>query len=237
VNFVTVPFNARSGQPIILRISMKPYRSVLSEATAQSGVLALIFGVYKKNGFAYTLLKCGYKEHSQYREFIDVLESMPQVKDIKILEKKARCCSLILIKNFCDFYDKIMSKKILVLTPYIMSKGLRKFIAVVPERSELNMLSKMLEEHGQVINKERLSFEQAISYLEKNIVSVDLNSILTPKQLEILDLAYRYGYYDWPRRIKLDEISKLMNISKTTVSEHLRRAELKILNFILKSKA
>lgn len=233
---MSVLFNARSGHPIILRISMKPYRSVLSEATTRSGVLALIFGVYKKNGFAYTLLKCGYRKYSQYRKFIDVLENMPQVKDIKILEKKARCCSLILIKDFCDFYDKIMSKKILVLTPYIMSKGLRKFIAVVPERSELDTFNKMLEEHGRVIDKERLSFEQAISYLEKNVVLVDLNSMLTPKQLEILDLAYRCGYYDWPRKIKLDEISKLMNISKTTVCEHLRRAELKILKFILKGK-
>ena len=224
----------RSGQPTILKVSMKPYRSVLSKASAESGVLALVFGVYRRDGLAYTLIKCGYKEQNQYRRFIEVLEKAPQVKEIKILEKKARCCSLLLIKDFCDFYDKIMSKKILVLTPYIMSKGYRKFIAVVPEKKELVMFDKMLEEHGRVVKRERLPFEQAVSYLERTVMSLDLNSMLTPKQLEILDLAYRYGYYNWPRRIKLDEISRLMNVSKTTVSEHIRRAELKILKFIFK---
>lgn len=227
-------YGARTGQPIILKVSMRPYRSVLSNATAKSGVVALVFGVYKKNDLAYTLLKCGYKKHRQYRDFIESLERAPQVKDIKILEKRRRSCSLIIIKDYCDFYDKIMSKGILVLTPYVMSKGLRKFIAVVPDKDEVRELGKTLERHGRVLSKERLSFEQAVSYLERNVVSVDLNSILTPRQLEILSIAYKYGYYDWPRRIKLDDISRLMKISKTTVSEHIRRAELKIIKFMLK---
>ena len=227
---------ARGSQPIILKVSMRPYRSVLSKATAKSGVVALIYGVYEKDGLAYTLLRCGYKKHSQYRDFISVLESTPQVREIKILEKRRRSCSLMLIKDFCDFYDKIMSKRILVLTPYVMSRGLRKFIAVVPDKGELNAFHKMLERHGQVLSRERLTFEQAMSHLERNVVSIDLNSMLTPRQLEILSIAYRHGYYDWPRKIRLDEISSLMKISKTTVSEHIRRAELKIIRFMLKNR-
>lgn len=43
----------------------------------------------------------------------------------------------------------------------------------------------MLEEHGRVIKKERIPFEHTVSYLERTVMSLDLNSMLTPKQLEI----------------------------------------------------
>ncbi len=51
---------------------------------------------------------------------------------------------------------------------------------------------------------------------------------LTPRQREILQLAYRLGYYDSPAQVSLDRIGALAGISKAAVSKHLRAAERKL---------
>ncbi|MCG3109206.1 hypothetical protein L3N51_01496 [Metallosphaera sp. J1] len=48
---------------------------------------------------------------------------------------------------------------------------------------------------------------------------------LSPKELQILITAYKNGYFDFPKRIKSDSISKLFGMSKSTFTYHLRSAE------------
>lgn len=60
---------------------------------------------------------------------------------------------------------------------------------------------------------------------------------LTPRQRELLELAYRSGYYRSPAAITLDRIGGLVGISKAAVSKHLRSAERKLLAAVLASKA
>ena len=52
---------------------------------------------------------------------------------------------------------------------------------------------------------------------------------LTSKQKQALDLALQFGYFKMPRKVELDELGKRMNISHQAFSEHLRKAESKLL--------
>jgi hypothetical protein len=63
--------------------------------------------------------------------------------------------------------------------------------------------------------------------------SVDILSILTDKQKEIMTAAHRYGYYKYPRKINADELSKKVDLSRATLVEHLRKAEVRILDELL----
>jgi DNA-binding CsgD family transcriptional regulator len=60
-----------------------------------------------------------------------------------------------------------------------------------------------------------------------------LLSRLTTRQRQILLTAYALGYYDVPRRISSDELSKHLNIDKSTIVEHLRKAERKVVGSII----
>jgi len=51
---------------------------------------------------------------------------------------------------------------------------------------------------------------------------------LSPRQREILQLAFRLGYYDSPARASLSRIGALAGISKAAVSKNLRAAERKL---------
>ncbi|WP_253739163.1 helix-turn-helix domain-containing protein [Halohasta salina] len=54
--------------------------------------------------------------------------------------------------------------------------------------------------------------------------------LLTPAQRDVFDLAREEGYYEWPRGTSTRELAELADVSKTTLLEHLRKAEAKLLN-------
>lgn len=54
-------------------------------------------------------------------------------------------------------------------------------------------------------------------------------SRLSPKQRQALLTAYGLGYYDVPRRISSEDVARHLKVDKSTVVEHLRKAQKKIL--------
>jgi hypothetical protein len=53
---------------------------------------------------------------------------------------------------------------------------------------------------------------------------------LTPKQRETFETARDAGYYEWPRETTTRELADEFDVSKTTLLEHLRKAEAKLLD-------
>ncbi|WP_089820894.1 helix-turn-helix domain-containing protein [Halogranum amylolyticum] len=52
---------------------------------------------------------------------------------------------------------------------------------------------------------------------------------LSERQREVLDLARRRDYYQWPREVSAGDLADELGISKATLLEHLRKAESKLL--------
>jgi hypothetical protein len=53
-------------------------------------------------------------------------------------------------------------------------------------------------------------------------------SLLTARQLEVFEIARNKGYWTTPRKISLVELSKLLDISKSTLSVLLHSIEGKV---------
>jgi DNA-binding CsgD family transcriptional regulator len=60
-----------------------------------------------------------------------------------------------------------------------------------------------------------------------------LLSKLTSRQRQILLTGYALGYYDVPRKISSEELARHLNADKSTVVEHLRKAERKLIGSII----
>jgi predicted DNA binding protein len=105
----------------------------------------------------------------------------------------------------------------------------------------INLTNAKVEWH--LIMGEEKSLEKLISVLEMNGCIVELKSkthlgkktILTSKQEEIIKIAFERGYFDYPKKITLRELSKILKISFSTLNEILHRGEKKIIqNYYLK---
>ena len=59
---------------------------------------------------------------------------------------------------------------------------------------------------------------------------------LTQKQRDVLVAASELGYYDQPRKIGSEELARKMNIAKSTLIAHRRKAEKRLLAAILKGE-
>jgi hypothetical protein len=55
-------------------------------------------------------------------------------------------------------------------------------------------------------------------------------SALSERQREVFELAQRRDYYSWPRQTSASDLADDLDVSKTTLLEHLRKAESKLLN-------
>ena len=60
-----------------------------------------------------------------------------------------------------------------------------------------------------------------------------LLSKLTSRQRQMLLTAYALGYYDVPRKISSDNLSRHLNVDKSTIVEHLRKAERTLVGSII----
>jgi predicted DNA binding protein len=63
----------------------------------------------------------------------------------------------------------------------------------------------------------------------KKIASVNMDEFLTEREEEILYIAYKKGYFDYPKKVGIRELSKIFEISPSTLSESLRRGQRKIM--------
>ena len=73
---------------------------------------------------------------------------------------------------------------------------------------------------------------QGVKVTVLNTSEIDSNE-LTERQMEILKLAYKLGYFDEDRRISLTELAEKLGISVPTLEEILRRALKKVVKFYL----
>jgi predicted DNA binding protein len=61
----------------------------------------------------------------------------------------------------------------------------------------------------------------------------DILSKLSNDQKKILNQAKKFGYYDYPRKITSEELSKIIGVNKEITLENLRKAEKLVFTRIL----
>ena len=82
---------------------------------------------------------------------------------------------------------------------------------------------------------ERLS-SQGVEYKILRVTRLQTKQELTSRQEQIVKMALEMGYFEFPKKIRLEELSQRLGISAGTLSEILRRAEKHILTMYFKKR-
>jgi len=72
--------------------------------------------------------------------------------------------------------------------------------------------------------------ENGVTYKIGEIAKMSPTRALTSKQERVMKTALELGYYDYPKRISTEDLSKAVGVSPSTASEILRRAERRIIS-------
>ncbi len=89
-----------------------------------------------------------------------------------------------------------------------------------------------------VLAPERESVRGLVATLEKKGLEVELTGVrsvkaagvLTSRQDAVIRLAYKLGYFQYPKKINLTALARKLGVAKSTLSETLRAGEAKILH-------
>jgi hypothetical protein len=178
------------------------------------------------------------------------LESIVLICRIKLKDKRMNVKDLIgkgLLTNIETLYKEKDGSEVVFIEgrlriPRQLPKGARlpKLIVARPpdfldvDRMKVEVLGRERDVKKILQNASRWSN----TYKILGLTSIDkkeepLLSKLSMKQRQALLTAFALGYYDVPRRISSDDLSRHLNVDKSTVVEHLRKAEKKLIDSII----
>lgn len=72
--------------------------------------------------------------------------------------------------------------------------------------------------------------DKGVVYRIAEIAKMSTKRALTSKQEKVLKSALELGYYEYPKRISTEDLSKAVGLAPSTISEILRRAEKRIIS-------
>ncbi|MGD2249250.1 MAG: helix-turn-helix domain-containing protein [Candidatus Methanofastidiosia archaeon] len=119
--------------------------------------------------------------------------------------------------------QKVLQLDVIFDTPFSISK--EKIVVTCVVKNEI------LKQFLDIINE--LGEFKTVSFKHTSFSEYNILSCLTTRQKEVVTTAQKSGYYDMPRKISTEELSKKLGIGTSTTLEHLRKAEHRILSSIL----
>ncbi|MEB3825758.1 MAG: helix-turn-helix domain-containing protein [Desulfurococcales archaeon] len=151
---------------------------------------------------------------------------------------------LYMVKESSGILRTIHESGGLLSSSIVISGGVKRFIVIIPSsnirllkaRARENLESRGLRVLIEDVTEKFTESPQLLSgiFIPYSFVKIDLLNRLTPIEKKILLNILENGYYKWPRKSKVEELAKKHRISKSTMSYHIRNAERKILETLIR---
>lgn len=110
----------------------------------------------------------------------------------------------------------------------ISQKNIEEYVVLFP----LGKMSLFSELRQQLSNVGRIKYFNLAKMSEPTLPTV---THLTRREMDSIQLAWQRGFFDYPKSVKLDEMAKSLNITKSTLNFHIRRALKKSIKFLLEN--
>ncbi|OPX64806.1 helix-turn-helix domain-containing protein [Methanoregula sp. PtaB.Bin085] len=147
------------------------------------------------------------------------------VSNLIVLQQKGREYTCLVRGMFSDDITKfVRTYGSRMEHPIVFENDCLTF-SMVGDPDDLNMFVKDAAEKGWGLD--------VLSVCDYIPVISGIFDILTPKQREILLESYRQGFFEHPRKINAGELAEKMGMHKTTLLEHIHKAEKRLIGHIL----
>ncbi len=129
-------------------------------------------------------------------------------------------------------HDNIGELEILNIMPIFCVGGYEHSRLIAFRHEALSELFDRLSGHGFKFEvEEKAPFNGVVS--DTLITLSSLMAKLTDRQVDAISTAYNCGYYQTPRRVNVEAIAERAKVPRTTLQEHLNKAENKLISHIM----
>jgi predicted DNA binding protein len=180
-------------------------------------------------------------ETDDFEATCDVIRGHQEIDTVEVVETydtvdPSRTAATLFLRGQLSQFSPLqtlMYEGFLPIGPTELEDGAECFDLLLEDRDELSDAIEILDEFGAV-HLERVSQEFRHEITPSSAEWQELLSSIPPRQRELLNLALERGYFAIPREVTLEELADEMEITKTTASNHLRKAEQKVMTFLIR---
>tara|TARA_Y100000310_G_scaffold306787_1_gene348234 strand:+ start:1425 stop:2114 length:690 start_codon:yes stop_codon:yes gene_type:complete len=165
-----------------------------------------------------------FKNKKEFHAFLRHLKTYKMLEKIQVIDLHENSALLKTIwTNKKSSYDIVLKNNCLYTSPVTQKEGFEVYDVITQNPKKLIKVLNELEDIG----------EAKLFSIGRVIKENPMN--LTEKQSNALQLAVSHDFYEWPRKISLDEISAIHGMKRRTFQENLRKAEAKLVPKLIKS--
>lgn len=162
----------------------------------------------------------------EFKSIYSILNESVISSNIRLITQNCICTEKTTV------HDNIQELEILNLMPVFASKGYEYYRLIAFKHESIDMLFEKLYTLGfEVEIQMKAPFNGMVS---DNLITLNsLVSNLTDKQMGAIIAAFNNGYYQTPREVNVKNIAQRMQVPRTTLQEHLNKAENKLISSIV----
>jgi predicted DNA binding protein len=160
-----------------------------------------------------------FKNKYEFESFLKSLQKYRMVTLVKVINMHEEHA---MIKtewiNKSSSYDTVLRNNCLYTSPVTQAEGYEIYDIITENPHKVVQLIEQLDEIGEV-----KVFEIG------RVTSKNNPCKLSDKQSKALQIAVSHNFYEWPRKVSLDEVAAMVGMKRRTFQENLRKAEAKVI--------
>ena len=165
-----------------------------------------------------------FKNKKEFESFLKHLKTYKNIEEVKVISLYDEHALLKTVwHNKKSSYAIVLKNNCLYASSVVQKDGFEIYDVITEEPKKLVKLLENLEEIGEakLFSVGRIASEHPFK--------------LTDKQSHALQAAVSHNFYEWPRKVSLEEISAMLGMKRRTFQENLRKAESKLFPHLVKN--
>lgn len=204
------------------------FGDILTDFSLEHSLVLLIPQLDLVDDYSYLALQIMPSKESVVTEFFDVSRSYRDVKHVETLKIPGLPQTMLVVKRNYGVLRALHKVGGVRAGPILVERGFKHFPVFIPHGSESKLL-KYVKEFSPCRVTAR------ISKTYPSLEDLPSTPALTEYEFRVLKIAYEKGFFEWPKKVRLEDLASALGISKATTAEHLRKALRKLVDTYLRA--
>ncbi|MFH1470484.1 MAG: helix-turn-helix domain-containing protein [Candidatus Micrarchaeota archaeon] len=161
-------------------------------------------------------------DRKSLEDYLSSVKNSKRVREVDVLKRSEKEALFLIKVKATSSYDTVLKSNVICTSPVMTEGGYENYDVLLTDPDAMKKLLNELSDIGQMKILRIGDYQKADEHVR-----------LTTKQKEALTLALAQGYYRWPKKVGLEDLAAMQNISRRSFQERLRRAESNVFPYFL----